>query len=118
MLNLDGLQGPHSELANALDEPSFSLDLGLFATARVDQKAITTLLHQHDDIIFAYLRFARSSNQNTHYSSGHGSLSSAQFLAVCALRDCADDEIRISLEEARELCETVRYNWATSADTY
>ncbi len=108
MLNLDGLQGPHSGLAHALDEPSFSLDPGLLATARVElQKAITTLLHQHDDIIFAYLRFARSSNQNTHYSSGHGSLSSAQFLAVWALRDCADDEIRTWLEEARKLCETV-----------
>ncbi len=98
MLNLSGLQD---------------------ATAHVElQKAITVLLHQHDDVIFAYLRFARSSSQNTHYSSGHGSLSSAQFLAIWALRDCVDDEIRTWLEEARKLCETVRYFWESQALTH
>ena len=123
MLNL-GLQGSHSGLAHALDEPSFSLDPGLTpqinnnATAHVElQKAITILLHQPDDIIFAYLTFARSSNQNIHYYSRRGSLSEAQFGAVQALRDRPDDEIRTWLRQARKLCETVGYFWEMQALT-
>lgn len=72
--------------------------------------AITILLDQQDDIIFAYLRFARSLNRNVNvqYFSCHGSLSSDQVLAVCALRDCDDNEIKAWLKQARELCETAR----------
>ena len=103
------LQGPVPSLANTLDEPSFSLaqNYPIPIAPLEPQKAITILLDQRDDIIFAYLTFARSSNHKPLYFPGNGSLSREQFLAVCALRDCADDEIRIWLEQARKLCETV-----------
>ena len=116
MLKLDKLQRPVPGLAHTLDEPSFQQDYPISltpqnnksATAGLEpQKAITIVLDQHDDIIFAYLRLARSLNQNMHYPPSHGSLSNDQFLAVKALRDCADDEIRTWLEQARELCENV-----------
>ena len=71
--------------------------------------AIRILLDQHDDIILAYLRFAPSLHQNSHSFPDHGSLSSHQVCAVWTLKDCSDLEIRGRLEEARKLCETIRY---------
>lgn len=124
MTNLYRLQSSTSGLAHALDEPSplspqnnpairnptitISPQNNGARTRPEQQAAITILLDQQDDIIFAYLRFARSLNRNVNvqYFSGHGSLSSDQVLAVCALRDCNDNEIRAWLKQARELCET------------
>ena len=120
MTNFNRLQWSTSGLAHALDEPFPLSPLAKTPATRIifspqnsgartrseQQAAITILLDQHDDIIFAYLRFARSLNRNVHYLSGHGSLSSDQVLAVGALRDCNDDEIKAWLKQARELCET------------
>ena len=130
MTSFNKLQRSTSGLAHALDEPpSLSPPLaqnnaerGAFRNSTIGispqnngartrpehQAAITILLDQQDDIIFAYLRFARSLNRNVNvqYFSGHGSLSSDQVLAVCALRDCNDNEIKAWLKQARELCET------------
>lgn len=62
-------------------------------------RAITILLDQHEDDIFHYLEFARC----------HTSLSHDQYLAVCALKDCSDAEVRTWLKEARKLCEAINY---------
>lgn len=107
-MNSNSFQGPVSGLAHALDQPSPSLarnpGIALLprnnstTTRSEQQKAITILLDQHDYDIFAYLNLARS-----------GSLSSDEVTAVWTLRDCADDEIRTSLEQARKLGESVRY---------
>ena len=107
-------QAPDSGLAYALDQASrlsaqnsLSLDSLDKATAGSErQKAITSLLNQHDDSIFAYLRFARSLDQNF---PGHGSLSSDQVLAVRALRHCDDDEIKTWLGQARKIGESSAY---------
>ena len=120
MLNLSGLPAPVPGLAHALDEPSPPLAQNFpisplqqdnnSAIAHLEpQQAITLLLDQHDDNIFAYLRFVRSLDQNVHYSPGHGPLSSHQVAAVGALRNCADDEIRTWLEQARKLCADISY---------
>ena len=114
MPSLERMQAPASGLAYALDQiprlpaqNSLSLDSLDKATARSEQqKAITSLLNQHDDSIFAYLRFARSLDQNF---PGHGSLSSNQVLAVRALSHCDDDEIRTWLGQARNICESTAY---------
>ena len=71
--------------------------------------AITVLLNYPDDIVFAYIKFARSLHQNLYYSPGHRSLSREQVLAVSALRDCSDDEISTWLNQARKLSEIVAY---------
>ena len=111
MASLERMQAPISGLAYALDQTSRlsaqnSLPLDK-ATARSEQhKAITSLLNQHDDSIFAYLRFARALDQNF---PGHGSLSSDQVLAVRALRHCDDDEIKTWLGQARKICESAAY---------
>ena len=107
MASLERMQAPISGLAYALNQTprlsarnSLSLDK---ATARLEQqKAITRLLNQDDDSIFAYLKFARSLDRNF---PGHGSLSSDQVLAVRALSPCDDDEIRTLLGQARGTCE-------------
>ena len=126
MQNLDRFQGPGSGLAHALGEttprfPSLAQNLrrnpqsnlapryNNGAKTRSEQQAITILLGQHDDDIFAYLRFARSLSQNAHYSLGHGPLSEDQVRAVWALRGYADDKIRAWLDQARKLGETVGY---------
>ena len=115
-MKFDILQGPGSGLAYALNQPSPSLaqspaialpPRNNTTTHSEQQKAITVLLDQHDYDIFAYLRVARSLDENVHYFPGHGSLSSDLVLAVWALRACADDEIRTWLEQARELGENV-----------
>ncbi|CAD6588548.1 MAG: hypothetical protein ASARMPRED_003594 [Alectoria sarmentosa] len=120
MQNLDRFQGPGSGLAHALGEttprfPSLAQNLrrnpqsnlapryNNGAKTRSEQQAITILLGQHDDDIFAYLRFARSLSQNAHYSLGHGPLSEDQVRAVWALRGYADDKIRAWLDQARKL---------------
>ncbi|KAF6219497.1 hypothetical protein HO133_003965 [Letharia lupina] len=102
-MGFDDLQRPVSGLAHALDRPSPSLAQNSATTRLEPQKAITILLDQHDKIIFAYLRLARSLSPSLHYFPGHGSLSSDQVLAVGALRDYADDKIRTWLEQARKL---------------
>lgn len=100
MLNIDRrLQSATSGLACSLDEASASL-------AQDPAKAISILQDQHDDNVFAYLRFARSLPQNVLYVPGHGSLSLDQYLAILALRDCSDVEIKTWLKEARKPCET------------
>ena len=112
MLNFNGLQGPESGIASALEEPSRSLaqDSAITSSSaktRLEQQAaIIILLDQHDDIILAYLKFARSLNRNLYYLSGYGSLSKDQVLAVCALRDCNDNEIKAWLKQARKFGET------------
>ena len=111
---LERMQAPASGLAYALDQTSrlsaqTSLSLNSLdkATARSEQqKAITSLLNEHDDSIFAYLRFARSLG---HSLNGHGSLSNDQVLAVQALSHYDDDEIRTWLGQARKICETEAY---------
>lgn len=105
MLNLERLQGPVSGLVSALDEMPPSE-----ATADVlePQRAITTLLDQHENNILAYLKFARSQAQFVRDFPGHGSLSRDQVLAVEALKDFADDTIRTWLEQAQKLCEILR----------
>ena len=107
MASIERMQAPASGLAYALDQTSglsaqnpLSLDK---ATARSEQqKAITSLLNQHDDSIFAYLKFVRSLDHNL---PGHGSLSNDQVLAVRALSHCDDNEIRTWLGQARGTCE-------------
>lgn len=116
MLNIDRrLQSATSGLACPLDQASASLarnPASPLGTAHSHYeplhrlKAISILLDQHDDNIFAYLRFARSLHQNVPYFPGHGSLSLDQYLAIWALRDSSDVEIRTWLKEARKLCET------------
>lgn len=114
MTNFNRLQWSTSGLAHAPNEPSLlspqnpatKTFISPHRAWREQQAAINILLDQQDDIIFAYLRFARSLNRNIYYFSGHGSLSSDQILAVCALRDCSDNEIKAWLEQARKLCET------------
>ena len=111
MLSLERMQAPASGLAHALDQlprlsaqNSFSLEE---ATAKSEQqKAIRILLPHHDDSILAYLRFARSLDQNI---PGHESLSSDQVLAVRALSHYDDDEIRTLLGRARDTCENAGY---------
>ena len=113
MLNIDRrLQSATSGLACSLDSASASLaqdpasPSGTHLEPLTRLKAISILLDQHDDNIFAYLRFARSLHQNVLYFPGHGSLSLDQYLAIWALRDCSDVEIKTWLKEARKLCET------------
>ena len=114
MASLERMQAPASGLAYALDQTSrlsaqnsFSLNSLDKATARSEQqKAIASLLDHHDDSIFAYLRFARSLDQNF---AGHGSLSNDQVLAVQALSHYDDDEIRTWLGQSRKICETEAY---------
>ena len=111
MASLERMEAPVSGLAHALDQtPRLSAQNSLpldKATARSEQhKAITSLLNQHDDSIFAYLKFARSLDQNF---PGPGSLSNDQILAVRALSPCDDDEIRTWLGQARKICETAAY---------
>ena len=72
-------------------------------------KAITILIDQNEDNVLAYLKFARSLHHNAPYFPGHGSLSHDQYLAVCALRDCSDAEIRSWFKEIRKPRESVRY---------
>ena len=71
-------------------------------------EAIRILQDQHDDTVLAYLGFARSLHQKLNSLPGHGSLSNKQVLAVWALRDRSDLEIRSLFEEGRKLCETIR----------
>ena len=112
MPNLEKMHAPPaSRLAYTLNQgprlpaqSSFSLDEA--TTKSEQQKAITSLLDQHNDSIFAYLRFARSLDQTF---SGHGSLSNKQVQAVRALSHCDDAEIRTWLRQARGTCENVIY---------
>ena len=62
-------------------------------------RAISILLDKHEDDIFHYLEFARCNS----------SLSHEQYLAVCALKDCSDTEVRTWLKRARKLCKTLGY---------
>ena len=71
-------------------------------------EAIAILLHQHDDIIFDYIRSVRSLHL----------LPPDQYLAICALRDCSDDEIANALKESRRLCETIDSIQHTKAQNY
>lgn len=114
MLNHRRLQSATSGLACSLDEAPASLAQNQASPSGTAQshnepftrlKAISILLDQHDDDVFAYLRFARSLHQNVLYFPGHGSLSVDQYLAIWALRDCSDVEIKTWLKEARKLCE-------------
>lgn len=115
-------QSSYSGLAHTLDEapqlvaqtPAFAITLSSRtnngAKNRSEQQAaIAILLDQHNDRIFAFLTFARSFHHDVPYFPGPGSLSKDQFLAVCALRGSADDEIRACLEQARMICETAGY---------
>lgn len=113
MLNHRRLQSATSGLTCLRDEASASLaqNQANGGTAQSHNepltrlKAISILLDQHDDNVFAYLRFARSLHQNVLYFPGHGSLLIDQYLAIWALRDCSDVEIKTWLKEARKLCE-------------
>lgn len=110
MLNID--KSATSGLACPLDEASASWAQssaspnGTHLEPLTRLNAVGILLDQHDDNVFAYLRFARSLHQNVPYFPGDGSLSLDQYLAIWALRDCSDVEIRTWLKEARKLCET------------
>ena len=112
MLNLDRLQRANSGLASSANRPcpqNCNSDDTAPLEPLTSLKAITILLDQHNDEIFAYLKFARSLRQNILYSPGHGSLSLDQYRAVWALRNCSDVDIRTWLKEARKPCETVAY---------
>ena len=102
---LDSHQGPASGLA----QQPLGQSEDIAQQQQNPAKIITVLLDQHDDIIFAYLRLARSLsiNHNVPYSPGHDSLSSDQVQAVWVLRDYADDQIKFWLQQGRKLCETV-----------
>lgn len=102
-------QNPRSAIRASILSPRHS---DCAKTHSEQQAAITILLDQHDDNIFAYLRFARSLHHNFRYSPGHGSLSREQVLAVCTLRDCTDDEIRTQLDLARKLGENIGHVWS------
>ena len=116
MSRIDNLHD--SSLAYALDRTSVTTPTSLLSHATSPRApfepftkldAITILLNHPDDIVFAYIRFARSLHPDLHYFPGHGSLSREQVLAVSALRDCSDDEISTWLNEVRKLSEIVAY---------
>ena len=122
MKSINDWQRSDSGLAPGLNDTSPPLALSPqnnngAKTILEQQAAIQILLNQPDNNIFAYLRLARSLDQNLHYSPGHGSLSSDQVLAIEALRDYADDQIRAWLEQARKLCENIICLGITGANT-
>ena len=98
MLSLEKMQAPASGLAQALGQPS---RLSAQNSVSLDE-AIRILLPHQNGSILAYLRFARSLDQNI---SGHGSLSKDEVGAVRALRHCDELEIRTLLGQARSTCE-------------
>ena len=121
MQRLDRLQTATSGLASELDQsfPSLAQNSAITLSPQnstscaieplTSSKAITFLLDQNDDDAIAYLKFARSLNQNLQCPPDYGSLSADQVRAVWTLKDCSEVDIRARLREARTLCETVSY---------